>query len=330
MSCTPDHRLSTLRDWLQMTLAKEQWSLLPLTGDASFRRYFRVQLATRSLIAVDAPPRSENNPAFIAIAQAFAKLGIAVPHIFAANIAQGFLLLSDLGDNLYLPLLAENNVAHLYYHALEVLQRVQLCRAAPGWSLPTFDQALLLREWNLFQQWTVEKHWQVTPDHQQQHLLSDTFAFLAREISAQPRICVHRDYHSRNLLWLESQQAVGILDFQDAVWGPITYDALSLLRDCYISWPQHHVTQWMLNYFERTRENGLLKNISADQFTRWFDLAGIQRHLKALGIFTRLNYLYGKPGYIKDIPRTLNYILQVSANYAELKNFRAFLQRYAG
>jgi aminoglycoside/choline kinase family phosphotransferase len=323
-----DPRLTALQNWLPIPLAKQTWALTPLAGDASFRRYFRVQLADRTLIAMDAPPPKEDTRPFIAIAQAFSKLGVHVPQIIAANIDHGFLLLSDLGDDLYLNLLNTDSAEQLYTQALETLQPIQSCREVPNHTLPHFDQTLLLKEWNLFHEWVIDKHWQAQINNAEQHLLRNTFEFLSQEFLAQPKTCVHRDYQSRNLLWLTNNK-VGVLDFQDAVWGPVTYDALSLLRDCYIDWPRAQVEKWALYYYNYTRDsNGLLKNISGEQFLRWFDLASAQRHLKNLGIFTRLKHSYGKPHYLNHLPRTLNYVLQISESYPELQEFGKFLERY--
>ncbi len=319
-----DPRLIALNSWLQAVLPTPHFELTALRGDASFRRYFRAKLADQSFIVMDAPPAKENIRPFVAIAKAFAKLGISVPEIFASDFTQGFLLLTDLGDALYLDLLNEKNVDHLYEKALAILPRLQICSQVPEWQLPNFDQELILKEWQLFHQWHLSTHWRVEPNTQEQYLLTNTFEFLLQEILLQPRVCVHRDYHSRNLLSLNNG-AVGVLDFQDAVWGPVAYDAVSLLRDCYIVWPREQVMQWVGNYYEQTYEHGLIKKISRDEFVRGFDLLGVQRHLKALGIFTRLNYLYGKPNYLNDVPRTLNYVLQVSEDHPELKKFHQFL-----
>lgn len=321
-----EQRSHILKEWLATVLTKQAWTLTALPGDASFRRYFRLTIenSATSHIVMDAPPAQENIKPFIAIANAFAKLAIHVPQVIATNIEHGFLLLSDLGDDLYLQLLNTNSAEQLYSHALATLQRIQLCQEVSGWTLPHFDKQLLQKEWQLFLQWTVEKHWQLQLTTQDQHLLTNTFEFLAQEFLIQPKVCVHRDYQSRNLMWLK-QQDVGVLDFQDAVWGPVTYDALSLLRDCYIDWPEERVTKWCTEYFVQTRENKLINGTSYEQFKRWFDLTTVQRHLKNSGIFTRLNYLYAKPNYLAHLPRTLNYIVQVSEHYPELKKFREFL-----
>lgn len=322
-----DTRLTQLGQWLQASLPTEPWTLKPLAGDASFRRYFRIQQAGQSWIAMDAPPGQEDIRPFMAIAQGFARAGIQVPDIIAVQQDHGFLLLKDLGDDLYLSVLQDHNAELLYQNALLTLQQIQRCKEIPNWTLPHFDQALILREWELFDQWLLAKHWQIQTTFQEQKILSTTLEFLSQEILAQPQVCVHRDYHSRNLLQLANNQ-VGVLDFQDAVWGPIAYDAVSLLRDCYIAWPRAKVEKWALQHYQHCNDSGVLTQISSELFMRWFDLLGIQRHLKAVGIFARLNHLYAKPGYLKDIPRSLDYILQVSANYAELTEFRQLLQRW--
>lgn len=320
-----DQRLLFLKNWLQTIPSISSWTLTPLQGDASFRRYFRLRTDNGlSFIVMDAPPPQENIQPFIAIAQAFAKHGIHVPEIIASHTDQGFLLLSDFGDDLYLNLLNSDTAESLYNHALETLQRIQQCREIPNWTLPHFDEHLLTKEWNLFTQWMLEKHLQIQFTTYEQHLLTNTFTFLSNVFLEQPKTCVHRDYQSRNLMWLK-QQTTGVLDFQDAVFGPVIYDLVSLTRDCYIDWPESRVTQWTTEYFERTRENKLIDGISREQFQRWFDLITIQRHLKNLGIFTRLNHAYGKPHYLNHLPRTLNYILQASVHYPELKSFREFL-----
>lgn len=323
-----DQRYHTLKIWLDQILRHQEFAIHKLAGDASFRRYFRVQTAAQNYVAMDAPPAKEDCKPFVAIAQAFLKLGVTVPEIIAQDLEQGFILLSDLGDDLYLNVLNEHSADQLYHNAIDCLSLIQTCEEVPGWTLPHFAEPLLLREWHLFDEWVVKKHWNAELTSQDQKLLNNTFELLQAEFLAQPKTCVHRDYHSRNLLQLKNNK-VGVLDFQDAVWGPITYDLISLLRDCYISWPQTRVAKWVQYNFTQLQQQPKYKNISSEQFQRWFDLLGIQRHLKCLGIFTRLNYLYEKPGYLKDITPTLNYILMASENYPELTEFKNFLQRYA-
>lgn len=323
-----DQRYDTLKNWLDQILQCQEITIHKLAGDASFRRYFRVQTAAQNYVVMDAPPEKEDCKPFVAIAKAFLTLGVTVPAIIAQDLDQGFILLSDLGDDLYLKVLNAQTADELYHNAIDSLALIQTCQEVPGWELPHFAEPLLLREWNLFDEWVVHKHWDAQLTQQDQKLLKNTFELLQTEFLAQPKICVHRDYHSRNLLKLKDGN-VGVLDFQDAVWGPITYDLISLLRDCYISWPQERVAKWVQYNFAKLQQQARYKNLSSEQFQRWFDLLGIQRHLKCLGIFTRLNYLYEKPGYLKDVAPTLNYILMASENYPELTEFKNFLQRYA-
>ncbi len=323
-----DHRLLLLQQWLHQSLAKQSFHIQPITGDASFRRYFRIQLANQSYIAMDAPPDKEDCRPFIAIARAFARLGVQVPQIFAFDLSRGFLLLNDFGDRLYLNELTPDNFAQLYFNALAILPRIQACDSVADWTLPHFGHTFILREWQLYIDWVVNKHYGIQLNVHEQHVLTDTFNLLSHAAAAQPQVCVHRDYHSRNLLRL-AEDGIGVLDFQDAVWGPITYDAVSLLRDCYIDWPRADIEKLIAAFYQLLRDAGQLKKASLAEFIRWFDLMGIQRNLKALGIFARLNHLYDRPNYLQYMPRGLNYVLQVSENYPELKAFRQFLQRGA-
>ncbi len=324
----PDQRLFLLKQWLISQLANQHFIIEPITGDASFRRYFRVQVAEQSFIAMDAPLDKEDCRPFVAIATAFAKLGIQVPHIFALDLSQGFLLLTDLGDRLYLNELNAENFRLLYTKALDVLIPIQTCQAVTDWPLPHFGRDFITREWQLYVDWVVNKHWHIKASVQEQHLLTNTLELLFDSAAAQPQVCVHRDYHSRNLLRLVDD-GVGVLDFQDAVWGPITYDAVSLLRDCYIDWPLAQIEEIIAQFYWQLRDAKHIKQHSLEEFIRWFDLMGVQRHLKALGIFARLNYLYQRPNYLQYIPRGLTYVLHVCEKYPELKLFREFLQPQA-
>lgn len=320
-----DQRKIALETWLKKTLLPSQFSLSPLAGDASFRRYFRVHKDNETFVVMDAPPNKENSRPFIAIAKAFAKQGIKVPAILAADIDLGFLLLTDLGDRLYLTELHNGSVNNLYDRALAIIPQIQTCAWVPDWNLPRFGEEIIVRELQLFPQWFLQKHLNLELDQNTQTMLGNAFAYLIQQANNQPQVCVHRDYHSRNLLCLANDD-VGVLDFQDAVWGPITYDAVSLLRDCYIAWPLADVMRWVGHYYDNCVATGLLKNISKDQFIAWFDLMGIQRHLKVLGIFARLYHRDGKGLYLSDIPRILKYVIDVSENYTELKSLRQFLQ----
>lgn len=320
-----DQRLILLNQWLEKHFSTNKFLVTKLAGDASFRRYFRVHKDKQTFVVMDAPPDKENSESFVAIAQAFAKNGIKVPEILAVDLSLGFLLLSDLGDKVLLPELGEHNADYLYQKALAVIPQIQPCMSIPNWPLAKFGDQLALQELQLFPEWFLQKHLELPFDQEINHLLTATFSQLIQIINDQPQVCVHRDYHSRNLLCLENNE-IGVLDFQDAVIGPITYDAVSLLRDCYVAWPEQDVARWLLYFYNKCVENGNLNNISPEQFTFWFDFVGIQRHLKVLGIFARLYYRDGKDGYLKEMPRISQYILSVSIKYPSLKPFRDFFE----
>lgn len=318
-------RQQALELWLEKTLPRNKLSITKLAGDASFRRYFRIHDGNQTFIAMDAPPEKENNHAFVAIANSFAKHGLDVPEILASDLNQGFLLLSDLGDRLYLTELTPQNADLLYEQALAVIPHIQACQKISDWELPHFGEKIIVTELELFVYWFLNKHLDLELNHSTQTMLTQTFNQLIRAANEQPQVCVHRDYHSRNLLCLNDQR-VGVLDFQDAVWGPFTYDVVSLLRDCYISWSPSQVCNWALQFYDLYCTSGQFKEHSKDQFLHWFDFVGIQRHLKVLGIFARLYHRDGKGLYLNDIPRILNYLIQVSENYTELDALRTFLQ----
>ena len=312
-----DERAEALRQWAVRELGDSSLELTPASADASFRRYFRIAHGEETRILMDAPPPQENVRPFVAIARALFAAGVHVPEVLAENPAEGFLLLSDLGNRPYLDELNEATVERLYGDALGALNSIQVCGPGEG-SLPPYDRPLLLNEMALFRDWLLGRYLdldaqQLAPD------LDSIFAALAEQALAQPRVCVHRDYHSRNLM-VVAQNNPGILDFQDAVFGPITYDLVSLLRDCYIAWPRVQVEDWALGFRELAIQSGTLAPDQVDEktFLRWFDWMGVQRHLKAAGIFARLNVRDAKPGYLKDIPRTLGYIVEVAPGYPEL------------
>jgi aminoglycoside/choline kinase family phosphotransferase len=317
-------RLAELQYWLADELGFGDFTIVPASSDASFRRYFRVSSGKTSQIVMDAPPDKEDCGPFINIASALADLGLNVPLILEADVRRGFLLMSDLGSVHYLQALNEQNVERLYGDALHALRLLQTAPVEDA-DLPDYDRDLLLREMALFRDWYLARHLQLAMGEALSEVLEQSFAFLADEALGQPRAWVHRDYHSRNLMVTEMSNP-GILDFQDAVIGPVTYDLVSLLRDCYVRWPQERVTAWVRDYLALSQANGLLSGIDPQQFQRWFDLMGVQRHLKAIGIFARLNYRDGKPGYLPDIPRTLGYVLEVSERYSELSPLRRLLE----
>ena len=313
------------RRWLNRVLPTAAFDMVPASEDASFRRYFRVRYASASHIVMDAPPIQEDCGPFVKIAGALDALGLHVPRVLAANLEQGFLLLTDLGDRQYLTELSNSNAHWLYSDALDALLRLQIGGDPATALLPSYDHALLHREMELFRVWFLEKHSELALTEEENRVLGATFDILSKNALGQPRVWVHRDYHSRNLMITESANP-GVLDFQDAVIGPVTYDLVSLLRDCYVAWTREQVEAWALGYFEQLHNLRLAGLGDEAQFLRWFDLMGVQRHLKAIGIFARLRIRDGKPGYLKDIPRTLGYVLEVAALYPELSQLSDLLQ----
>jgi aminoglycoside/choline kinase family phosphotransferase len=319
------HRIQALQQWLQEDLGFTDYGLEPASSDASFRRYFRIQRGGRSYIAMDAPPEQEDCRPFIQVTRLLFDLGLQVPELLESDPARGFLLLGDLGNHPYLAALNEQTVDRLYGDALAALVVMQACGPNDA-RLPPYDRALLLREMALFPEWLLRSHLGLEPDREQAHQLEVTFALLADNALQQPQVFVHRDYHSRNLMVTERNNP-GILDYQDAVVGPVTYDLVSLLRDCYVQWPRARVEDWALGYRELAQQSGILRaEVGEGQFLRWFDRMGVQRHLKAAGIFARLHHRDGKPGYLADIPRTLGYIVEVAQHDAELALLGALIR----
>jgi aminoglycoside/choline kinase family phosphotransferase len=321
-------RLEALKHWLETELTFSEYTLTPASSDASFRRYFRVVHDGNSLIVMDAPPDREDSRPFVTVAKLLFDAGLNVPEVIDQDLEQGYLLLGDLGSTLYLDELGDDSVERLYGDALGALAAIQACDPGPG-VLPDYDRTLLMNEMGLFHDWLVGTHLGITPDAAQSGMLDAVFKLLADSARAQPQVLVHRDYHSRNLM-VTGCNNPGILDFQDAVIGPVTYDLVSLLRDCYIEWPRNRVEDWALGYQELALQSGILREEHEDprQFLRWFDLMGVQRHLKAAGIFARLNHRDGKPGYLDDIPRTLGYVVEVSGRYPELAGLGEFVEMH--
>ncbi|MBK1653879.1 aminoglycoside phosphotransferase [Allochromatium vinosum] len=315
-------RTAVLRSWLSDVLGPESLELTPASSDASFRRYWRVRRAGETWIAMDAPPEFEDCGRYADLARRFRACGLNTPEIHAEFREQGFLLISDLGDRVYLGELNEQSADRLYGDALDALETLQT--RAPVDGLPQYDTALLTRELGLFREWLLQGLLERPLDARDCERLDRVESVLIASALEQPRVCVHRDYHSRNLMLTEAGNP-GVLDFQDAVVGPITYDLVSLLRDCYIAWPEARVRDWALGYFQRACASGLLNAVEAERFERWFDLMGMQRHLKASGIFARLSLRDGKHGYLADIPRTLGYVLDVAGRYPELREFGDWL-----
>jgi len=313
-----DRRFAELREWLGRIDSTSATDPVPASEDASFRRYFRLDMGGRTYIVMDAPPGQEDSSPFVRVAGHLEAMGLNAPRIIEGDLGKGFLLLTDLGSVHYLEELRRNPDAadRLYAEAINALLRLQERGAVYQSSLPPYDEELLRFELSLFHDWLCgrhlglefsagdETHWQALCD------------LLVANALDQPQVFVHRDYHSRNLM-VAGDDSPGVLDFQDAVEGPLTYDLVSLLKDCYVKWPRQQLAAWRRGYYEGL-DAGMRRRISEELFVRYFDLMGVQRHLKAAGIFARLNHRDGKPGYLADVPRTLSYIVELESSYAEL------------
>jgi aminoglycoside/choline kinase family phosphotransferase len=322
-----DSRLALLTRWVMQDLGFEGARLERASADASFRRYFRVTREDESFIVMDAPPDKEALGPFLTVARMLADIGLNVPVVLASDLAQGLLLLTDLGSRPYLDeLKAGRDVDRLYAEALDALVRLQVGGRAGAGTLPPYDRAALEREMALMPEWFLGRHLGVRLPGTLHEELERVFGVLCDAALSQPTVLVHRDYHSRNLL-LTNEDNPGILDFQDAVAGALTYDVVSLLKDCYIVWPEARVAGWLAGYRESLARAGLPLAASEAQFRRWFDLMGLQRHLKVLGIFCRLYYRDGKIGYLADLPRVLDYTLAACARHAETESLARELER---
>jgi aminoglycoside/choline kinase family phosphotransferase len=316
-------RIEQLKKWLATLPEISDYSFEPASADASFRRYFRISENGKNYIAMDAPPDREDSNPFVKVAEAFESIGLNVPHIYARDLTQGFMLLEDLGTALYLDKLTADTVDRLYGDALGALATLQACGPRDG--IPVYGRDLLMQEMALFRDWLLLKELNLSLSDEECTMLEQVFELLAENALQQPQVCVHRDYHSRNLM-VTARHNPGILDFQDAVLGPVTYDLVSLLRDCYISWPDEQVRDWAMGYYELALQSGILHAEHEGMFLAWFDLMGVQRHLKASGIFARLNRRDGKSGYLKDIPRTLGYITRLKTEIAPLQVLGEFIR----
>ncbi len=316
-----DLRTISLLDWLENDLLMIVDSCQLASSDASFRRYFRIKTPEGSFVVMDAPPDKENTEPFIRVAELLAQIKVNVPIIFQQNTVEGFLLLEDFGSQCFLDQLSLENATALYGSAFDALLLMQSQTSIEHCGLPAYNEALLQRELGIFEEWFLHECLDTPIPAEIWAHLSEVLINSALD---QPRVCVHRDYHSRNLMFL-TDDSPGIIDFQDAVIGPITYDLVSLLRDCYISWSPELIERWRNDYYQRLVGLDLIA-VSPEQFKRWFDLMGLQRHLKAIGIFSRLHLRDGKSTYLNDIPRTLTYVLAVCADYRELSAFSDFLQ----
>jgi aminoglycoside/choline kinase family phosphotransferase len=322
----PDPRRAMLDEWLRRDLGFTASEVTPASADASFRRYFRVRDRERSFVAMDAPPEREDLGPFIAIAAALGAIGVNVPEVLEADRGRGFLLLTDFGTTLYLDALESGgDVAQLYADATEALLAIQARGGTAAAALPAYGVATLNRELQLFPEWFLARHLGASQGAGDAELIERSFARLTAAALEQPQVFVHRDYHSRNLM-VTAARNPGILDFQDAVRGAVTYDLVSLLKDCYIAWPRPRVLDWVRDYRRRALAGGVAIPGDELDFVRWFDLMGVQRHLKVLGIFARLWYRDGKAGYLRDLPRVLAYVVATTRAYAELGELDHYLR----
>jgi len=324
-------RLQRLTNWtrevLQTHLHTELDRLEPASADASFRRYFRAFSSSGSHIVMDAPPSHEDCRPWLHVGRLFRAAGANTPEILAENLAEGFLLISDLGSTTYLSALNQDNAGQLYQEANGALIKIQLA-SRPG-ELPPYDEALLRRELDLFPDWYLTKHLQVNLDNDQRQIMEDTFRRILDNNLAQPRVYVHRDWHSRNLMITEADNP-GVIDFQDAVFGPITYDLVSIYKDAYIKWDEEQVLDWTVRYWEAARKASLPVQADFGDFYRDFEWMGVQRHIKVLGIFARLYHRDGKDGYLKDMPLVMDYLRRACERYNGLGDFLRLLDHVQG
>lgn len=316
-----DPRYNKLLAWLHSQGYAVQ-NIAPITGDASFRRYFRVTIEASRYIVMDAPPSTGSCLPFVSIAQELSSYNINTPIIFAKNLAQGFLLLSDFGDTMLHQVLNNDTANEWYHRCFETLLLLQQHKNLDSYPLPQYNNGLysFYEESSWFITWYLQQYRQLSLSHQMLAELEREIHLITTAVKEQPQVVIHRDFHSRNIM-VTPEQTLGILDFQDAVVGPITYDLVSLLRDCYINWPPEQVEQWLRDYYQQ--QNAV--HCKFDQFKRWFDWAGLQRHLKCAGLFVRLNLRDHKPSYLQYIPRVVTYIKQVAGTYPELKQLSTLL-----
>lgn len=321
-----DKRKQQLMEWLQAVLGTSDFSCEPASMDASFRRYFRLTLNEQSYIVMDAPPDKEDCRPFVSIATLLLTYGINAPRVFHQSIELGFLVLSDFGHVSYLDKLTDRTASKYYDDAVNELHKMHQIPLA-NLDIPTYDAALLKQEMNLFGDWFLVKLLGVELSGDERESLMSVHTALVQSALQQPQVFVHRDYHSRNLMLSEAINP-GVIDFQDAVIGPLTYDLASLYRDCYIEWPDQQVYKWLDVFLQQRQERGCDEGFDTSCFYQWFDWMGAQRHMKAVGIFSRLLLRDNKAGYLKDIPRTLEYLMAVCLRYDALKPLANLLLRH--
>jgi hypothetical protein len=311
-----DKRRQQLENWLQLKFSDNALHCEPASSDASFRRYFRITHNSHSYVVMDAPPDRENCEPFVRVTKTLRDNEIQSPEIFHASLDDGFLVLSDFGSVCYLDRLSSESVDGLYDDAIGVVHKMHQIDLNDG-VLPIYDEELLLQEMGLLQEWFFGKLLGLSLDPDDVKALAVLQHQLASSALEQPQVFVHRDFHSRNLMVTDDENP-GVIDFQDAVYGPLTYDLVSLLRDCYIAWPDKQIYAWLDGFLAQRKARGVIDDFDSVQFYSWFDLMGVQRHMKAIGIFSRLLIRDGKLNYIQDIPRTLGYILQLCNRYEML------------
>jgi N-acetylmuramate 1-kinase len=325
-----DSRLALIHEWLSRDLGMKPERIEPASADASFRRYFRAFNNGATYIVMDAPPGKEDVRPYLKVTRLLETLGAHVPHVHQADTDRGLLLLEDLGGTHYLSRFnAGEDPERLYGDALRVLADIQVRGRNAAAELPPYDREPLAREVALMPEWFLGRHLSVGLSDVESRMIARTFEFLVVEALAQPTVFVHRDFHSRNLMVVADRNP-GIIDFQDALRGPVGYDLVSLLKDCYISWPRERVVRWVSGYRALLRSKGdagaWLSGADDTEFLRWFDLIGVQRHVKVLGVFARLWYRDGKAGYLRDLPLTLEYVRDTCTRYPELGEFGRFLE----
>jgi len=316
-------RVAQLETWVRHHVGDSSIELHPIVNDASARRFFRFSYNLASYIAIDAPPDKEDAHAFVAIAKALESHDLPVPEIFSVDYENGFLLVSDLGDKQLFQVIKQENVSDYYLSAIELIQKIQTIKQAPHFTIPHFDEKFIDFELSLFETWFLKKYLACPITKAEKQLVNKMFSLLIKNDIEQPQVFMHRDFHSRNLLVNEKNE-LGIVDFQSAMFGPITYDLIGLLKDCYVSWSEEMVQMWSRHYYNKIKTD--LNNISFEQFLKWFHFTGLQRHIKILGSFSRSYLRDNKPIYLEEIPRVLNYIELVIDKYEELFFFKNFLQ----
>lgn len=318
-----DFRLEKLTQWIHQDKPSAQ--LEPASADASFRRYFRVTEGAQTWIAMDAPPDKETLQPFIDVGERLTSVSVNAPKLYQSDLDQGFLLMDDLGSTPYLSQLTSDTADSLYGDAFDTLVKIQTADAS---GLPLYDENLLNNELQLMPLWFLQKHLGIKLSTAEIAALEKLFSFLIVASVEQPQVFVHRDFHSRNLM-VTNKNNPGVIDYQDAVLGPICYDLASILRDCYIAWPEHQIDGWVNDFRLMAIDAGLMtEDVNQEQFKRWFDLIGLQRHIKVLGIFARLSHRDGKAAYLDDLPLTLSYVLSVAARYDETASLVSLFNKY--